>query len=101
MGRPVGVAIDARGAVLVAGGVGNSVWRVNGSSGNRQTLPEWVEAARNRGALLWGHRDLHVAVRPAALVSGRGVETTKIIGADTDDILARLLEGRRCGRSAL
>ena len=28
MGRPVGVAIDARGAVLVADDVGNVVWRV-------------------------------------------------------------------------
>ena len=28
MGRPVGVAIDARGALLVADDVGNSVWRV-------------------------------------------------------------------------
>ena len=30
MGRPVGVAIDARGAVLVADDVGNAVWRVGG-----------------------------------------------------------------------
>ena len=28
MGRPVGVAIDARGALLVADDVGNTVWRV-------------------------------------------------------------------------
>lgn len=28
MGRPVGVAIDKRGALLVAGDVGNAVWRV-------------------------------------------------------------------------
>ena len=27
-GRPVGVAIDSRGALLVADDVGNSVWRV-------------------------------------------------------------------------
>ena len=27
-GRPVGVAIDARGALLVADDVGNAVWRV-------------------------------------------------------------------------
>jgi glucose/arabinose dehydrogenase len=27
-GRPVGVAIDARGALLVADDVGNTVWRV-------------------------------------------------------------------------
>ena len=31
-GRPVGVAIDARGALLVADDVGNSVWRAVGSS---------------------------------------------------------------------
>ncbi len=28
MGRPVGVAIDGRGALLVADDVGNAVWRV-------------------------------------------------------------------------
>jgi glucose/arabinose dehydrogenase len=28
MGRPVGLAIDARGGLLVADDVGNSVWRV-------------------------------------------------------------------------
>jgi len=31
MGRPVGVAIDRRGALLVADDVGNAVWRVTGS----------------------------------------------------------------------
>jgi glucose/arabinose dehydrogenase len=30
MGRPVGVAIDGRGALLVADDVGNAVWRVSG-----------------------------------------------------------------------
>lgn len=30
MGRPVGVAIDGRGGLLVADDVGNSVWRVQG-----------------------------------------------------------------------
>jgi glucose/arabinose dehydrogenase len=29
-GRPVGVAIDRRGALLVADDVGNTVWRVTG-----------------------------------------------------------------------
>ena len=33
MGRPVGVAIDKQGALLVADDVGNVVWRVTGSSG--------------------------------------------------------------------
>ena len=32
MGRPVGVAIDQRGALLVADDVGNSVWRVTAAS---------------------------------------------------------------------
>ena len=32
MGRPVGVALDGRGALLVADDVGNSVWRVAASS---------------------------------------------------------------------
>lgn len=32
MGRPVGVAIDKEGALLVADDVGNSIWRVTGSS---------------------------------------------------------------------
>jgi glucose/arabinose dehydrogenase len=34
-GRPVGVAIDKRGALLVADDVGNSVWRVTDASGQR------------------------------------------------------------------
>jgi glucose/arabinose dehydrogenase len=29
MGRPVGVAIDAQGALLVADDVGNTIWRVS------------------------------------------------------------------------
>jgi glucose/arabinose dehydrogenase len=32
-GRPVGVAIDKHGALLVADDVGNSIWRVSGSTG--------------------------------------------------------------------
>lgn len=32
MGRPVGVAIDKRGALLVADDVGNTIWRVSASS---------------------------------------------------------------------
>jgi glucose/arabinose dehydrogenase len=32
MGRPVGVAVDSRGALLVADDVGNVVWRVTGSA---------------------------------------------------------------------
>jgi glucose/arabinose dehydrogenase len=34
-GRPVGVAIDRRGALLVADDVGNSIWRVTGSGPDR------------------------------------------------------------------
>jgi glucose/arabinose dehydrogenase len=34
MGRPVGVALDARGALLVADDVGNAVWRVAGVARN-------------------------------------------------------------------
>jgi glucose/arabinose dehydrogenase len=36
-GRPVGVAVDARGAVLVADDVGNAVWRLT---------PAQVQASR-------------------------------------------------------
>ena len=32
MGRPVGVAVDARGGLLVADDVGNAVWRVSGTT---------------------------------------------------------------------
>jgi glucose/arabinose dehydrogenase len=32
LGRPVGVAIDKQGALLVADDVGNRVWRVTGAS---------------------------------------------------------------------
>jgi glucose/arabinose dehydrogenase len=31
MGRPVGVALDARGGLLVADDIGNAVWRVSGA----------------------------------------------------------------------
>jgi glucose/arabinose dehydrogenase len=31
-GRPVGVAIDKRGALLVADDVGNVIWRVSGAA---------------------------------------------------------------------
>jgi glucose/arabinose dehydrogenase len=31
-GRPVGVAIDKRGALLVADDVGNMIWRVSGTA---------------------------------------------------------------------
>ena len=31
-GRPVGVALDRRGALLVADDVGNIIWRVKGST---------------------------------------------------------------------
>ena len=34
-GRPVGVAVDHRGALLVADDVGNTIWRVTGSSAHR------------------------------------------------------------------
>ena len=30
-GRPVGVAVDSKGALLVADDVGNAIWRVTGS----------------------------------------------------------------------
>jgi glucose/arabinose dehydrogenase len=32
-GRPVGVAIDKRGALLVADDVGNTIWRVSAAGG--------------------------------------------------------------------
>ena len=35
LGRPVGVVIDSRGALLVADDVGNTIWRVVGSSPSR------------------------------------------------------------------
>jgi glucose/arabinose dehydrogenase len=35
MGRPVGVAIDKRGALLVADDVGNAIWRVSGTTGGQ------------------------------------------------------------------
>jgi glucose/arabinose dehydrogenase len=36
MGRPVGVAIDRRGALLVADDVGNTVWRVTATGTAKQ-----------------------------------------------------------------
>jgi glucose/arabinose dehydrogenase len=38
-GRPVGVAIDSRGALLVADDVGNAVWRVAGAQASAEALP--------------------------------------------------------------
>lgn len=34
-GRPVGVALDTRGALLVADDVGNVIWRVAAQAGTR------------------------------------------------------------------
>lgn len=39
MGRPVGVAIDKHGALLVADDVGNTVWRVTGAGGVAGAAP--------------------------------------------------------------
>lgn len=39
-GRPVGVAFDSRGALLVADDVGNTVWRVTAAPGNPATRPD-------------------------------------------------------------
>jgi len=36
LGPPVGVAIDARGALLVADDVGNTIWRVSGRQAARR-----------------------------------------------------------------
>ena len=38
-GRPVGVAIDKRGGLLVADDVGNVIWRVTGAAGAMQAAP--------------------------------------------------------------
>ncbi len=37
LGRPVGVAVDKRGALLVADDVGNTVWRVTGAENAQRT----------------------------------------------------------------
>jgi glucose/arabinose dehydrogenase len=39
MGRPVGVALDKQGALLVADDVGNAVWRVSGATAVSSTRP--------------------------------------------------------------
>jgi glucose/arabinose dehydrogenase len=39
-GRPVGVAIDSRGALLVADDVGNTIWRVSRSAGKTATAQD-------------------------------------------------------------
>jgi len=47
MGRPVGVAIDRQGALLVADDVGNAIWRVTaaGAAGPRAAFPAAAGAA--------------------------------------------------------
>ena len=44
MGRPVGVVIDKRGALLVADDVGNTVWRVSGRVRRRPAEPRPLRA---------------------------------------------------------
>ena len=39
MGRPVGVAVDSRGGLLVADDVGNSIWRVTSGTSRASTAP--------------------------------------------------------------
>jgi len=39
MGRPVGVAIDKGGALLVADDVGNTVWRITGTPAGNSGVP--------------------------------------------------------------
>jgi glucose/arabinose dehydrogenase len=39
-GRPVGVAIDRHGALLVADDVGNVVWRVTAASGGERGMAQ-------------------------------------------------------------
>jgi glucose/arabinose dehydrogenase len=39
MGRPVGVAIDRSGALLVADDVGNTVWRVTATNAGLRGAP--------------------------------------------------------------
>jgi glucose/arabinose dehydrogenase len=40
LGRPVGVAVDKKGALLVADDVGNRIWRLTGNAGGtREPLP--------------------------------------------------------------
>ena len=66
MGRPVGVAIDRRGALLVADDVGNTVWRVG-----RAPLDRVVRSAMTR-ARQGGAADHHRR-RAAFRVAGRPV----------------------------
>ena len=47
-GRPVGVALDGKGALLVADDVGNVVWRVTFSRGSKSSL-QAERARRNQG----------------------------------------------------
>jgi hypothetical protein len=39
MGRPVGVAVDKRGGLLVADDVGNSIWRVTSGTSSARATP--------------------------------------------------------------
>jgi glucose/arabinose dehydrogenase len=45
-GRPVGVAFDRHGALLVADDVGNAIWRVTAAGAQRAGLPAGPEAAQ-------------------------------------------------------
>jgi glucose/arabinose dehydrogenase len=45
MGRPVGVVVDGRGALLVADDVGNRIWRVTARPGTAPSQPPATESA--------------------------------------------------------
>ncbi|MBC7377983.1 MAG: sorbosone dehydrogenase family protein, partial [Burkholderiaceae bacterium] len=47
-GRPVGVAIDKRGALLVADDVGNVIWRVTSAAAGTSPAPVKPAAAASR-----------------------------------------------------
>ncbi len=64
MGRPVGVALDRQGALLVADDVGNVIWRVTaaGGSGPQSAFPPAAGAASAPASLLTGVRSTGVRV---------------------------------------
>jgi glucose/arabinose dehydrogenase len=67
-GRPVGVAIDSTGALLVADDVGNVVWRVTASGAEARARGRAALLLALRPVLERGQRLLDVAARVQALV---------------------------------
>ena len=66
LGRPVGVAVDGKGALLVADDVGNTVWRVTPASAQIRARRSRPLKSRPRAVGRRGQTDHHKSIVPGA-----------------------------------